>query len=223
MSVSATTLEKLMAAGLHGEALLDVVRSIEADIYRPRSAGAIRQARYRKKQEQETVTSNVTRDATSDVGHKESTPLHPPKENKNPSLRREGEKAADSLENHSLPAKTDAVAEAFEAYNDLAKRIGLSPARLLNPARRAAIRARLGEAGGIDGWRAALRELEASPFCRGEGPSGWRADIAFVCQPNSFARLVDGGYRHLRGPPNGHAGDPEKARKEREFAILMRD
>lgn len=89
MPVSAETLSKLMDAGLDGDALLDVVRSIDADMdsRKPRTKGAERQARYRAKKA-ENVTSDVTCDVTSDVtGEKEKPPhtpqkkISPPKKN----------------------------------------------------------------------------------------------------------------------------------------------
>lgn len=63
MPISATTLELLMKAGLEGEALLEVVRSVEADTVKKRSGAAERQARYRARQK----GRDVTRDATSDA------------------------------------------------------------------------------------------------------------------------------------------------------------
>lgn len=84
MPVSATTLRKLMAAGLSGDDLLDIVESIDADNSNAaRSKAAERQARYRARRAQ-TVTSDVTNDVTRDVTDqvspdKERSPT-PPKE-----------------------------------------------------------------------------------------------------------------------------------------------
>lgn len=81
MTVSSGTIAKLMAAGLAGDDLLDVIRSIEADTAKPvRTAGAERQRRYRERHR--NVTSNVTGDASqvTPVSPKERSPLHPPKE-----------------------------------------------------------------------------------------------------------------------------------------------
>lgn len=64
MPVSAVTLELLVAAGLHGQALIDVVRSIDADhAPKPRSSGAERQASYRQRNK-EVSQSDVTGDVT---------------------------------------------------------------------------------------------------------------------------------------------------------------
>jgi hypothetical protein len=67
--ISAETLRKLMDAGLEGEALLDVVAAIDADhgvTGKARSAGAIRQERYRERKASQTVTGDVTSDASRD-------------------------------------------------------------------------------------------------------------------------------------------------------------
>lgn len=74
MTVSASTLELLMATGLSGERLLEVVRAIEADCQRPsaRSPGAERQRRYRERK----AASDVTRDVTSDATPVTETATH---------------------------------------------------------------------------------------------------------------------------------------------------
>lgn len=75
MPVSAQTLQALQEAGVAGDALLKIVRSIDADMVNisvsaPRSAGAERQARYRERKTRDVtgdVTGDVTPIATSDV------------------------------------------------------------------------------------------------------------------------------------------------------------
>ncbi len=95
------------------------------------------------------------------------------------------------------PAAPDDVQVAFDEWNALAARIGLPTARTLSDDRRRAIKGRL-KVGGLDLWRDALKAVEASAFLRGQraGSNGqpFKADLAFVCQAKSFARLVDGGY-----------------------------
>lgn len=65
MTISANTLALLMAAGVEGDELMTIVRSIEADTApKSRSANAERQARFRAKNKAESVTNNVTRNVT---------------------------------------------------------------------------------------------------------------------------------------------------------------
>lgn len=78
MSIIATAVRHLIAAGVTGDALCAAIAEMEADIRaepKPRSAGAIRQARYReaKRNEASQVTESDACDA-SDV----STPLSAP-------------------------------------------------------------------------------------------------------------------------------------------------
>lgn len=118
MPVSADTLRKLMDAGLSGDALLDVVASIDADNGpRTRSNGAERQSRYRARKAA-TVTSDVTRDVTDSVTpppNKESSPT-PPKET-NPS----------SLPNGSSAPRDRAALDRLQA--DLLEAAGLGDFR----------------------------------------------------------------------------------------------
>lgn len=65
MTISANTLGLLMAAGLEGDELMAIVRSIEADTApKARSSNAERQARFRARQKSESVTNNVTGNVT---------------------------------------------------------------------------------------------------------------------------------------------------------------
>lgn len=84
--------------------------------------------------------------------------------------------------------------QAFNAYNDLAQRIGLPTVRTLTPARKRSLLARLREHGGLSAWDTALANIERSAFLRGSGPTGWMADFDFMLKASKFAKLVDGGY-----------------------------
>jgi hypothetical protein len=67
MPVSAETLRLLMDAGVEGDELLRIVESIDAQQAPERSAGAVRQARYRANKKAQTVTGDVTSDVTQSV------------------------------------------------------------------------------------------------------------------------------------------------------------
>jgi hypothetical protein len=190
--ISAATIELLVKAGVEGQALIDVVRQIEADTVKPRSNNAERQARYRAKKA-EAVTSNATDNATeiTEVEQKgfdkEKSPT-PPKEitsKKGNTLMREGIKSDEEL--------------AFEAWNDLAAELDLSKAQVLSPERRKAIKSRLNECGGLTGWLDAMAKIRGSPFCTGDNDKGWKADLDFVLQRKSFTRLMEGSYDAKQG------------------------
>lgn len=131
--ISADTLQKLIAAGLTGDALVDVVRSIEADAEaaKPaRSTGAERTARYRRRKAErdaQSVTSDVTCDGHSDV---KETPPTPPKENTPPSPPKGG---------HIPPVTPDDL-EAIERAYHPAGLVNSNPQALLVPIGRAAVR-----------------------------------------------------------------------------------
>ena len=74
MSVIATAVKHLMAAGVTGDALLAAIEEMEAQVRaepKPRSAGAIRQERYRRNKASQSVT--VTESVTPSL----SRPLPP--------------------------------------------------------------------------------------------------------------------------------------------------
>lgn len=83
---------------------------------------------------------------------------------------------------------------ALDAYNDLAKRIGLAEAKTLTTQRRAKLRQRLIGVGSLEAWRAAIANVGRSKFLRGETGKGWRADFDFILQEKSFVKLLEGGY-----------------------------
>jgi hypothetical protein len=84
--------------------------------------------------------------------------------------------------------------EAFNAYNDLAQRVGLPIARSLTPQRRQKLMARLREHGGLESWRIAMANIERSAFLQGRNNRGWTADLDFVLSASKYAKLVDGVY-----------------------------
>jgi len=94
--------------------------------------------------------------------------------------------------------------QAFDEWRDLASRLGLPTpkAESFTDNRARDIFNRLREHGGtsptpeslIAIWRQALGNVERSKFLRGMTDQGFRADLTFLCQAKSFARLIEGGY-----------------------------
>lgn len=106
------------------------------------------------------------------------------------------------------PLVPEDVKKAFDAYNVVAQKIGLPIAQALTDRRKQGIRARLQDAGGLDGWTVALAKLEASPLCRGEKTS-WKADLDFMLQQKSFVKLMEGSY-DAKAPASGPSKSTEK-------------
>ncbi len=114
-------------------------------------------------------------------------------------------------------AEAEEVALAVAAYNDTAQQAGWPAVQKLTPARRAALRSRLKEAGGLEGWQFALGKARASPHLCGQNDRGWRASFDFLTAQSSFAKLMEGNYdprpanpgcRPSGGPYPGRNGQP---------------
>lgn len=97
------------------------------------------------------------------------------------------------------PFEPDDAIEAIEAFNALAIELNLPKAQLINSKRRRMVRLRLRDAGGLEGWAAALAKVRASPFCQGGNDRGWRIDLDSLCQPKTFTNLMEGRYDDRRG------------------------
>lgn len=93
----------------------------------------------------------------------------------------------------------DDVRDAVGIYNQAAARVGWPLAQRITGSRRSACLSRLGECGGLEGWRAAIERAERSGFLRGESDKGWRADLDFFLQSKSFTKLMEGSYDDRAG------------------------
>lgn len=107
---------------------------------------------------------------------------------------------------------------AFDAYNDSATRAGWPKAQALTKTRKAALKARLKEAGGLDGWRVALGKAEASPHLCGQNDRGWTADLDFILQAKSFTKLMEGSYD--RKQPAAGPRRNDRAQFDRSIAAV---
>lgn len=94
------------------------------------------------------------------------------------------------------PTPSDALI-AYEAYNATALRCGLRQASKLTPDRQRKIIARLKDYG-LDGWTQALANIERSSFLTGKNDREWRANLEFLLQASSFAKVHDGAYGNGR-------------------------
>jgi hypothetical protein len=79
------------------------------------------------------------------------------------------------------------------AWNDMSRRVGNPTIRLMTPARRATLLARIAEVG-VDGMLEAIAAIGRSPHCTGCNDRGWRADFDFLLQPSSLIRTLEGRY-----------------------------
>jgi len=93
-----------------------------------------------------------------------------------------------------IPTEPDVEQSAFDAYNAMAARVGIPLAQKFDQTRRAKLRQRLKDCGGLSGWVDALEKLSKSSHCTGSNDRGWRADFDFLLQNQSFTRLMEGRY-----------------------------
>lgn len=102
-------------------------------------------------------------------------------------------------------------AAAFEEYNATAMRAGWPVVQRVTKPRTAALKARMRDAGGLDGWRAALAKAEASDFLCGRRPGRdgpFIASFDFLVQAQSFTRLMEGNYDNRTTPARIGAATP---------------
>lgn len=86
--------------------------------------------------------------------------------------------------------------EVLEYWNTIAGRIGLAKISKLTPARRQKLQARIKEFPDVESWSTAFKNIERSPFLRGDNDRGWKANFDFLLQPGSFVKLIEGVYNN---------------------------
>lgn len=92
---------------------------------------------------------------------------------------------------------SSAEQDAFAAYNAAAKRSGWPEVQRITKPRVSALKARLRDAGGLEGWVSAIAKAEASDFLCGRRPGRdgpFFASFDFLTQASSFTRLMEGSY-----------------------------
>jgi uncharacterized protein YdaU (DUF1376 family) len=91
------------------------------------------------------------------------------------------------------PLSIDDISEAVSAFNDMASRHGISQVQKMTDTRRKALRQRLKDCGGIDGWRVALSKIDQSDFLTGRS-SKWVCNFDWINKPANFTKLMEGNY-----------------------------
>jgi hypothetical protein len=93
----------------------------------------------------------------------------------------------------AAPKRDLEVDQAFEAYQQLAERLSLSRPRKPDSAKRKTIRARIKEAGGLDGWMEVLRKIENSAFLRGD-KTDFQISFPWLLKKSNFDKILDGAF-----------------------------
>lgn len=102
-------------------------------------------------------------------------------------------KARGKREANTALAPAADLEAAVAAYNEMAKRCHLARVTKVTETLKRSLSARLAE-GGLATWAQALQAIEVSAHCRGLNDRGWKASFAFMLQPSSYGKLINGTY-----------------------------
>jgi hypothetical protein len=119
-----------------------------------------------------------------------------------------------------LPCAVEAEPrQAFALYAATAARCGLAVPRKPEPYL-VAIGARLRDSGGIDGWKEMLRQVEQSPFLRGENGTGFRAWLTWLTKRENYTRVIDGEYAPWARSAGSTSTSIDPVQREADLAAL---
>lgn len=111
----------------------------------------------------------------------------------------DSDRQADLLSGEVIAMPTDDVRIAFEAYQAVARELGLSVPKDLTNDRRPKLRRVLKEEGGLAGWAEALNKLRESKWITSGGWVGFSLDG--MTNRDNFRKLIAGGYSKVFGQP----------------------
>jgi hypothetical protein len=160
-----------------------------------------KRAQRDREKEQKTAVSDVKNDGATtgdNVMSRHVTPCHTQieeidkKERKKESSLRSDEKSVDQ--------------KIFDAWNGMAKSVGLATVQKTTAVRHKLILARLKE-NTIEQIAEAFSKVPNSSFLLGKkssnGHEGWTADFDYILRESTFAKLVEGGFNDHPPPPTG--------------------
>ncbi|MBM3333193.1 hypothetical protein FJY63_00875 [Candidatus Sumerlaeota bacterium] len=216
MSIIATALKHLIAAGVSGDDLVRAIADIEASIPAPVDEVAERRRAYDRERKRKAkadnsggipVESAESAESAESLPSFEVSPQTPlPKSNPGitPLTPHGGRISVVDFQileiavGVMIAGLDDLIANSLtpehvlEAWNDLAERCNLPKAKM-NPRRRRAIDARIRQHS-VGDFTEAIQCIARNPWMHGDNDRGWRADFDFFLQPKSFTRLTEGGY-----------------------------
>lgn len=114
-----------------------------------------------------------------------------------------------------------AVALAFAMFNESAKRTGWPAVQKFDDDRKKAMRARLREVNGVEGFAIALGKAEASRFLT----ETWgNFNLDWMLKPKNFRKLMEGNYDDRQGASNNGSGGRDGIASDFAYAAnLLRD
>lgn len=184
MSEIRALIEQFIAAGVDPIEAAEVVARAAihgaANAPKQRSAGAIRQERYRRNNASQVTESDgcdVSDEPSSPEGSSPTPPSPKPQSSILPSPLK-----------GLFPTAVDQVVTAF---SEMARQSGFSVPRDVKASRHRSLLLRI-EEHGLPAVLDAIERIGRSRFCRGENDQGWRADLDFLWQPKSFVSILEG-------------------------------
>ncbi len=88
----------------------------------------------------------------------------------------------------------ETVEAIITAWNNLADDVGLAKVQHLSDARRKALKLRLKELGGLEGWYRLCNKIRNSSFLTGKGDSVWKCSFDWVLKSSSVIKVMEGNY-----------------------------
>ena len=128
---------------------------------------------------------NIQHDECERISERNAPPPTPPQEK---------ESKCDA--SASLRAAPEPVAEAFDAWNEVAAQTGWPTLVKRSGTRQAAMRSRLRE-DGIEGWRSAIARARASPFLGSDPPPSFMS-FDWLTKTANFTKVIEGNYDRQR-------------------------
>lgn len=190
MSLTPEIIDAMLESGCTAEQIAAVVKAAllkqeqkdQSEITAKREAARLRKQKQREKENDDVTQCHaMSHDVTVTKKQKEK--------------RTKKEKIKNIYKNPPKGGqKVPPLDEAVEKYNQLAEQTGLTRCLKLTETRKAQLRKRLEECGGLSGWEAALEKLGDSAFLLGDNDRNWKVDFDFLITQNKFTKLMEGGY-----------------------------
>ena len=208
MTIIATALKHMLAAGMPADAIVAAVAEMEESSLPKEPVTTKRQERNRRYYERLKASEKCLNQTVQDVS--DGGDLSPKKSSPTPPKKITPINPPSPPKGGSSPTDFD-FSEALEAYHAVAVRCGLSLVRVLTAVRKRKLAATVRQHG-MQVWLEALSKVEASDFCTGRNERGWRVDLDFLLQPSSFTALLEGRYDNRQGQRR-QADLPQKPKK----------
>lgn len=106
--------------------------------------------------------------------------------------REENGREEKKAENGSPPPSF--IKEVFDAWNEMAEKIGIPRCLVVSDSRRRSLQARQRDKFFIENWNMAMGKVVKSKFCKGDNERGWTATFDWFIKPENFTKVMEGKY-----------------------------